>query len=255
VYVACSTLCFARNPLGEALKSITDLGFTKVDLAVQETGPHLKPSEIAKDYTRVLQSLRSASGLTVSAFHVEFADDLPRTTLSEQMRAVCRLARVLTTPLISIPTTPTGSDLDAEVERLAWLNRMAVADGVTLTVETRAGTLTDDPMIARLLCRRVPGLGLALDPSHYLIGPIHSQDVDDLFPFVQHVRLRDTSGRLNQFQVRIGQGEIEYGRIVSQLARFDYRRTLSVDIHDGPEVSYEMQPEVRKLKYLLESLL
>ena len=98
-------------------------------------------------------------------------------------------------------------------------------------------------------------MGLAFDPSHYIVGPHHSQDVDDLYPFVQHVRLRDTSGRLNQFQVRIGQGEVEYGRIISQLERFDYERTLSVDLRDEPESSFPMQPEVRKLKYLLESLL
>lgn len=255
MYLACSTLCFASSPLVDALKSIGDLGFSKVDLAVQEDGPHLKPSELTSDFSRALQILRSAGGLSISAFHVDFAASLSRSMLGEQMRAVCRLARILTTPLISIPTAPSGADVDVEIDRLTWLNRLAVADGVTLTVETRAGTLTDDPNTARLLCRRVPGLGLALDPSHYLIGPIHSQDVDDLFPFVQHVRLRDTSGRLNQFQVRIGQGEIEYGRIVAQLARYDYRRTLSVDIHDAPGMPYEMQPEVRKLKYLLESLL
>jgi sugar phosphate isomerase/epimerase len=255
VYVACSTLCFGQRPLGSALQSIGELGFTKVDLAVQEGGPHLRPSEVARDFQRVLQMLRSTGGLTVSAFHVEFGVAMPRTAIAQQMKAVCRLARVLTTPLISIPAAASGSDVEHEIERLMWLNRLATADGVTLTVETRAETLTDDPATAIQLCRRVPGLGLALDPSHYLIGPYHSQELDELFPYVQHVRLRDTNGRLNQFQVRIGQGEIEYGRIVTQLARFDYERSLSVDLHDTPELPYELQPEVRKLKYLLESLL
>ena len=36
---------------------------------------------------------------------------------------------------------------------------------------------------------------------------------------------------------------------------FDYERTLSVDLRDEPESPFPMQPEVRKLKYLLESLL
>ena len=56
-------------------------------------------------------------------------------------------------------------------------------------------------------------------------------------------------------ELGIGQGEIEYGRIVTQLARCKYKRTVSVDIHDTPTPEYEMQPEVRKLKYLLESLI
>ena len=32
-------------------------------------------------------------------------------------------------------------------------------------------------------------------------------------------------------------------------------RTTSVDIRDQPELGFPMQPEVRKLKYLLESLI
>src|SRR5437764_4743612 len=132
---------------------------------------------------------------------------------------------------------------------------VARAEGGSLAVETRIGTLTEDPGAAVELCRKVPGLGLALDPSHYLVGPFHSQQLDALFPYVQHVRLRDSSGKANQLQVRIGQGEVEYGRIVTQLARYNYQRTLSVDIHDLPEPPYPMLPEVRKLKYLLESLI
>ncbi len=255
MFVACSTLCFGKHPLPEALQTISELGFNKVDVAVREDGPHLRPSEVAADPARAVQKLRTGSGLTVAAFHVEFAGGLGRDETTDQMRAVCRLARVLSAPLVSLPAAPAGTDPEDEVERLTWLGQLAHAEGVSLTVETRGDTLTEDPAAALELCRRVPGLGLALDPSHYLIGPYHSQQLDALYPYVQHVRLRDTSGKNHQFQVRIGQGEIEYGRIVTQLARYNYRRLLSVDIRDLPEPPYPMPPEVRKLKYLLESLI
>ena len=255
MFVACSTLCFGKQPLPDALRTIGELGFNKVDLAVREAGPHLKPSEVAADVGRAAQQLRHGPGLSVAAFHVEVADGLGREETAEQMKAVCRLARVLTTPLVSVPASPAGGDTAAEVERLTWLSRLAHAEGVSLTVETRAGTLTEDPAVAVELCEKVPGLGLALDPSHYLLGPYHGQQFDVLYPYVQHVRLRDTSSKTEQFQVRIGQGEVEYGRIVNQLARYNYSRTLSVDIRDQPEPPYAMPPEVRKLKYLLESLI
>jgi sugar phosphate isomerase/epimerase len=67
--------------------------------------------------------------------------------------------------------------------------------------------------------------------------------------------LRDTGRGLNQFQVRVGQGEIEYGRIIAQLTRLRYDRCLTVDIRDIPDAAFAMEPEVRKLKYLLESLI
>src|SRR5208283_2679951 len=110
------------------------------------------------------------------------------------------------------------------------------------------------PTMAVELCNRVPGLGLTLDPSHYIAGPNQGKNFDIVYPFVRHVRLRDTGRTMDQFQVRVGQGEIEYGRIVAHLTRFNYDRGLSVDIRDVPDNPVAMSPEVRKLKYLLESL-
>jgi sugar phosphate isomerase/epimerase len=255
VFVACSTLCFGRHSLPEALRTISELGFNKVDVSVREDGPHLKPSEVVADVGRAAQRLRTGHGLTVSALHLEPSAGLNREDLGAQIKAVCRLARVLSTPLVSIPAAAAGTDIAVEIERLTFLSRLARFEGVALTVETRMGTLTEDPLATVELCRQVPGLGLAFDPSHFLIKAHHDDSLDALYPYVQHVRLRDTSGKTSQFQVRIGQGEIEYGRIVNQLARYSYNRTLSVDIRDLPEPAYEMPPEVRKLKYLLESLI
>ncbi len=255
MYVACSTDCFANEPLPDALRAIGELRFNKIDVAAREDGQHLKPSEVAADTGRAANRLRGGCGLTVAAFHVELAEGLSAEQAADHLKAMCRLAHVLATPLVSLPAAAAGSDRDAEVVRLTGHNLLAQAEGVTLAVESRIGTLTEDPAVAVELCERVPGLGIALDPSHYLVGPHASKPLDALFPFVQHVRLRDTSGKTNQFQVRIGQGEVEYGRIVSQLSRCDYRRTLSVDIHDRPENAFPMQPEVRKLKFLLESLI
>jgi sugar phosphate isomerase/epimerase len=76
-----------------------------------------------------------------------------------------------------------------------------------------------------------------------------------VYPYVRHVHLRDTGRTPEEFQVRVGQGEIEYGRIVAQLARHHYDRLLSVEITDIPDAPFAMEPEVRKLKYLLESLI
>lgn len=255
MYVACSTLCFGRYPLSEALRAISELGFSKADVAVHETGPHLKPSAVADDFGRAVSQLRSGTGLATAAFHVELKDGLEAAEVDRQLRAVCRLARVLAVPLISLPAAPAESDFDAEVDRLCGLNRLTTAEGVSLTVETLMGTLTETPAGAVRLCKKVPGLGLTLDPSHYVAGPFHSQFFDEIYPYVKHVRLRDSGGGPEKFQLRIGQGEIEYGRIVAQLARFKYHRLLTVDIRDQPEPKYDMYPEVRKLKYLLESLI
>jgi sugar phosphate isomerase/epimerase len=253
VYVACSTLCFSCQPLEQALRTIAELGFSKVEVTLAERGPHLKLSDVIADVGAAGQSLRVSHGLAPAAFAVEI-EAVDEADYHKQLRAVCRLARLSTAPLLTIAAAPTGSALDAEVQRLTKLVQICDVEGIVLTVDTRLGTLTEDPDTAVLLCQSVPGLGLTFDPSPYIAGPHHSNPLDDLFEFVRHVHLRDTGRGPNQFQVRVGQGEVEYGRLISQLSRHHYNRLLTVDIRDVGEAAFPMEPEVRKLKYLLESL-
>ena len=232
VYIACSTLCFGKYPFEQALKSINELQFQKIDLAIHESGPHFKPSEIAADVNRYATYLRS-TGISFVAFHVEI--DAPNfEQYKEQLRAVCRLGRLMTVPVITIPAA------------------LAEAEGVILAVETHQETVAADAAGALTLCQRVRGLGLTLDPSHYVVGPHANDDYEQLYPYVRHVRLRDSSAE--QMQVRIGQGDIEYGKIVTLLEREGYERALTVDIHDLPPRDYAIEPEARKLKFLLESM-
>jgi len=253
VNVACSTLCFARYPLERALRTIGELEFTKLDVAIHEEGPHLKPSQVAADVALAGVRIRIGPSLTPGAFSVKIAAKEPA-EYQRQLRAICRLARMSTVSIITIPAGPSGSGLDAEIKRLTPLVKLAELEGIVLTVATHIGTLAELPDTAVTLCERVRGLGLTLDPSHYIAGPHQGASFDRVYPFVRHVHLRDSGRGQDQFQVRVGQGEIEYGRIVAHLARFGYDRLLTVAIHDIPESPLAMEAEVRKLKYLLESL-
>jgi sugar phosphate isomerase/epimerase len=253
MFVACSTSCFARLPIDSALRLMAELGFGKVDVAITEQGSHLKPSEVVKDISEAALRIRIGPSLTPSAFSVEF-DVASDEQYMEQLRAICKLARLTTVPLISVPAAANGIGVDAEVQRLRGLVQFVESEGLILTVPTRIGTLTEYPSVARELCERVPGLGLTLDPSHFINGPHQGGSYDEVFPYVRHVQLRDTGKAPGKFQVRVGQGEIEYGRIISQLHRCRYTRLLSVALHDVAEAPFAMENEVRKLKYLLESL-
>lgn len=253
MYVACSTLCFAKYPLERALRIINELEFGKVDIAIHEQGPHVRPSEVAADVGLAAHSIRIGPSLSPAAFSVEIAaaDDIE---FRRQLKAICQLARLSAVAVITIPAAATGVGLDAEVKRLTNLVQFAQTEGIVLTVATRIGTLTETPDGAVELCNRVPGLGLTLDPSHYIAGPNQGRCYDQVFPFVRHVHFRDTGRGPGQFQVRVGQGEIEYGRIITQLSRQGYDRLLTVQIHDVADAPFVMEQEVRKLKYLLESL-
>jgi sugar phosphate isomerase/epimerase len=246
-------LCFGRHALEDALRIIAELEFNKFDLALHEHGRHLRPSEVADDVHLAAARLRPGPGLTPAAFSVEI-DAADAAGHDRQFKAVCRLARISAVPLLTLSAAPSGTDVDAEVKRLRRLAGLADVEGILLAVATCTGKLTEDPDRAVALCERVPGLGLTLDPSHYLAGPHQGKSYDQVFPYVRHVHLRDTGRGPDEFQVRVGQGEVEYGRIISQLARHHYDRLLTVDIRDVPDAPFAMEPEVRKLKYLLESM-
>jgi sugar phosphate isomerase/epimerase len=252
VYVACSTLSFSKLSLEDALRTIREMHFTKADLAIHAVGPHLTPAEVAADPGWIAQRLKAAN-LPLAAIHLDIGHVTPDDARN-LLKAVARLARVSTTPVVTVQPAVLGSDFDAEVFRLTDWVKVVAAEGVILTIETLSTSVTADPLGAVELCRRIPGLGLTLDPTHYQLGPHGAVNYDALFPFVKHVRLRDSGNGPEHFQLRIGQGDIEFGRIISQLERCRYERALTVDVRDIPDSPFPIEPEVRKLKYLLESL-
>jgi sugar phosphate isomerase/epimerase len=253
LHIACSTLCFASQPLEAALRRIADMEFTRVEIALVENWAHLNPSDVVKDPGAALRRIRLGPSLSPVAFYVGIsAEDAGE--YRRQFEAICKLAKMLTATCITIPTAPVGSDMAAEVKRLREFSGIATAGGITLCIENHVGRLAQDPAVAIALCKAVPELGLTLDPSHYVNGPHQNRDYGDVFPFVQHVHLRDSGTGPNQQQVQIGQGLIEYGRILSQLERYNYQRNISVEIIEEPGGTLDVETEVRKLKLLLESL-
>ncbi len=254
MFVACSTVCFTKEPLESALRHIAELEFNKIDLAIVEDSPHLKPSVAAENQEATLHRVRYGPSLTPIALDLNFGE-VDTKTYRRRFEAMCRLAKPLTVAVLTIPAAPAITSFDDEVARLKDLAEIAQREGLVLTLETHSETLTCDPAIAVALCKSVQGLGLTLDPSHYINGPHQNKSFDEVYPYVQSVHLRDTGKKPGEFQLKIGQGEVEYGRIVSQLERYGYNRALTVVIRDDIENPFDVEVEVRKLKLLLESLL
>ena len=131
--VACSTLCFGKYPLERALQTIAELGFSKVDVAIHEAGPHLRPSEVAADVHTTAARLRLGPGLTPCAFSVAI-DSPDLAGYAEHLAAVCRLARLSSVPTVTVTAASAGTGLDAEARRLKELTAVAARDGVMLCV-------------------------------------------------------------------------------------------------------------------------
>ena len=129
--------------------------------------------------------------------------------------------------------------------------KISESRGVRVSLKSQIGRLSEDPDTIKNLCEYVPGVGLTLDPSEFLCSPSKNKSYDKLLKFVYHTHLRDS--KKDKLQVRIGQGEIEYGRLITQLQSVGYDRALCVEM--SPSDDMDMRQELRKLRLLLDSLL
>lgn len=251
MFVAASTDCFPDFPLDVALQRLVDLEYTRVEIAIRETGNQLKPSQVHADLEEAIHVCRDTHRLTPVAYTVDIAGEGPG--YYEQFAVCCKLAKATKVVSITVPSGELGTPFNAEVERLRELVRIATLEGVLVSIKSQVGRISQDPDTAVVMCDNVKGLGITLDPSHYICGPHAGNSYDQLLKHVYHVQLRDTTR--NNLQVRIGQGEVEYGRLISQLSKFKYNRALCVDFAELPGSDIDHMAEMRKMRLLLESLL
>ena len=256
MFVSCSTLCFAREPLEAALRQIAELEFDKFELALVEDGQHLRPSEVGENPEAALQRLRRGPSLIPSALHLDLGPvDWFDPAIRRRFDGLCRLAKSLSVAVLTMDAAPAGTPMADELKRLSHLVSTTMREGLVVALLTHSDTITGDPRAAVELCESLPGLGLTLDPSHFLQSTHPTTDFDSLFPYVHNIHLRDTGQAPGEFQVRVGQGQVDYARIVTMLQRHGYKRALTVAIIDRIENPFDREVEVRKLKLLLETLI
>ena len=247
--VSASTECFADLPLQEAISRLVNLEYSNVEIAVHEDGPQLRPSEVEAHFDKSVTLCSDTHRLNVVAYSVKILADGEE--YYRQFQSLCRLAKATKVVTLIVPSSELGTPFNEEVERLRRLVNLAALEGARVGMLTTIGCLTEDPDTAVVLCDNVKGLGLTLDPTHYICGPHARRGIDKLMKYVYHVHLRDSTKK--QLQVRIGQGEVEYGRLVNQLRTARYQRSLSVHLGEMPDVDH--MGEMRKMRLLLESLL
>jgi len=250
VFVAASTACYSDLPLENALERLADLEYTNVEITLHESGGNVKPSEVTADLARAIRLCRQTHRLTTIAYSVEI-DTPHEEDYYAQFAACCKLAKATKVVAMVVRAGEIGTPFNAEIERLRKLVAIASAESAIVGLLTETGRMTQDPDTAVVLCDNVKGLHLTLDPSHYVWGAQKVVGYEQAMRYTCHVRLRDTTKE--KFQVRVGQGQIEYGRLVTQLNKFNYSRALCVDM--PPLSDADQNAEMRKMRRLLETLL
>ena len=249
MFVAVSTACYADLPLEEAVERLADLSFTALEVTIHEGSPQLTPALVASDLERAIAICTHTQRMDVISYDVMLESEGEE--YYQQFEAICQLAKATKVVSVTVPSAELGTPFNEEIERLRRLVKIGVTAGIKISIRSQIGCLSENPDTVISLCDNVEGLGITLDPSHYICGPYDERSCEKLMKYVYHIRLRDSTE--DSMQVRVGQGIVEYGRLVNQLTKVGYRRALCVHMSELPEIDHV--GELRKMRLLLESLL
>ncbi len=248
MFVAASTECWPEMELQESIEALSDLEFTAVEIAIHESGK-VKPSELLSDLDRAVQLLRHTHRLDIAAYSIELASSGDQHYVD--FKDICRIAKATKVVNITVPSAEKGTPFNEEVEHLRKLIGIAETEGVRVSVRSQLGCMSEDPDTLEVFCNNCEGLGITFDPCVLFgWGGVVFWLVFFL-KFVHNVHLRDS--RPDAFQVSVGQGEVDYGKIVTQLEREKYDRAMTV--HMTPTDDLDHRVELRKLRRLLETLM
>jgi sugar phosphate isomerase/epimerase len=249
VYIAASTDCFPDVAIPEVIDILNDLEFTAVEIVLDDRGQQVKPAEVVEDFDESLRLVRDTHRMDICSYNVKI--DAEGETYYDRFEKVCDLAKATKVVTLTIPSGEHGTPFNHEVEHLQRLVAIADLRGVRIGIKSHLGCLSEDPDTVKNLCDYVPGIGLTLDPSHYLCSTMRNKNYEKLMKYVFHVHLRDS--KKDKLQVRVGQGEIDYSKLITQLQNVGYDQALSIEMQ--PMEGVDMRHELRKLRLLLDSLL
>lgn len=247
--VSASTDCFPDLPIPDVFERLVDLEFSSVEITLRHGHPQISPAHVLADTEKVGALCRDTHRLGISGYAVEISAQ--GSEHYDQFAAICRLAKATKVASLTIPSAELGTPFNEEVEHLRRLVAIATMESVVVSIRSQIGRLSEDPDTVVVLCDNVKGLGVTLDPSHYMCEPNTGRNYEKLIKYTKNVYLRDTSK--TALQVRVGQGEVDYGKLVNLLNRVGYERALCIHMQELPEIDH--MAEMRKLRLLLESLL
>ncbi|HMP78601.1 MAG TPA: sugar phosphate isomerase/epimerase [Pirellulaceae bacterium] len=249
MFVAASTACFPDLSFDDAIERISDLEFASVEIAIHEQGNHLRPSQVAESLEMAVVTCNSVRRMDVTGFSLDFT--ATGEEFFHQFDRCCQLAKSVRVVSLTVPSGELGTPFNEEVEKFKRLAQIAEQHGVRVGMRSQYGRLSGDVDTVSVICGHVKGVGLSLDPSQYIYRHERPANFDKLLPYVQNVYLRDSNK--DHLQVRVGQGVIDFGRLITQLAQIKYNRALVIEVLPEPDIHHF--GELRKLRLLLESLL
>lgn len=243
--LGCSTISFRHQALPQALATISELGFTEIDLgALPGVCDHV-PYVLDAAAVESVAATVAASGLTVRSINCDVGDlnvVLGRQGRSERDTHLSRLvalatatrARALVLPCGALNHAPLDTlerDLDVVAAELAGAAYDAAHRGVELWTESlHFHRLCHNVERAQLLADRLNDqIGIVMDFSHIVASG--GAPVDFVTRFgarIKHVHIRDAvPGNIN---LSVGNGQVDFASGLKALTEIAYPGHFSLEL-------------------------
>lgn len=238
--LSCADSAFPRLSHAGALGVIRDLGIPAVDICVFPDFAHTAPATVRADPGAAAEAvLERLDGLAVAdvflilgafdAVAINHPDAAVREESLSYFGPVVEFARRLSSPGVTLlPGVEfDGASLDEAAAELRRRAEIAGEAGLRLAFEPHYESIVETPERTLELLDRAPGVGLALDYSHFVFQGTPQADVDVLIPHAHHVHLRQ-AGR-GEMQLRVHEGEIDFPRLMGRLRQAGYDGYLALE--------------------------
>jgi sugar phosphate isomerase/epimerase len=244
---ACADFTFPLLRHAHALDLIANLGFRGVDIGLFEQRSHLWPS---REFQRPGASARRLKralgdrGLVAADIFLQMRPDFTSFAINQPAAGRRRKARdwflrtleyaavvgsrhVTTLPGVVFAEEGRAASLARSADELAWRVEQSRAAGLVFGTEAHVGSIVPTPETAADLVRRVPGLTLTLDYTHFTRAGIPDRRIEPLVRHASHVHMRCACrGRL---QCNFRQNTIDFPRMLAAMERAGYRGWIGVE--------------------------
>lgn len=244
---ACADFTFPLLNHPHALDLIAILGFTGVDIGLFEQRSHLWPSKEFKNPRASAKKLRKSladRGLVAADVFLQMRPDFTPYAINQPSAARRRQARdwflrtldyadalgckhVTTLPGVVFAEEGRDASLARSASELAWRVEQSQAAGLVFGTEAHVGSIVTTPEETADLVRRVPGLTLTLDYTHFTRAGIPDKRIEPLVPHASHVHMRGACR--SRLQCNFQQNTIDYPRMLAAMAKANYRGWIGVE--------------------------
>ena len=245
--LACADFTFPLLSHDQALQLISLLNFEGVDIGFFERRSHLWPSREFKNISRSARLLRKkldSLGLKPADFFLQLAPDFQSLAINHtedrrrhkarecflkilEYAAESGGSHVTILPGVHFKEESRANSLSRCVDELAWRVAQARQHCITLAVEAHIGSLVPHPTLAAELIRRVPGLTLTRDYTHFTRCGLSDSLIEPLIKHASHFHMR--GARRGRLQERLENSTIDYQRVMKCLQRVNYKGWIGIE--------------------------